>query len=63
MNRKEVLEELTNLEIEQKYLKRQLDLNYYNKDKRVQIFNQIKDNKKKIDEVKFKLNVLKEMKK
>lgn len=63
MDRKEVLEELTNLEIEQKYLKRQLDLNYYNKDKRIQIFNQIKDNKKKVDEVKFKLNVLKEMKK
>jgi hypothetical protein len=61
MNNK-LIEKLSLLTLERKYLKRELDNNWYDKEKRQKTFNKIKDVNKKIQSVKFKLELERKMK-
>lgn len=61
MNNK-LIEKLSLLTLERKYLKRELDNNWYDKEKRKKTFNKIKDVNKKIQNVKFKLELERKMK-
>lgn len=63
MNRNELLSKLSELELTKSYLKRQLDINYFDYKKRTSNFNKLKKVQKEIQEVKFKLKLIKEMKK
>lgn len=61
MNNK-LIEKLSLLTLERKYLKRELDNNWYDREKRQKTFNKIKDVNKKIQSVKFKLELERKMK-
>lgn len=61
MNNK-LIDELTQLEIKFKYLKRQLDMTN-NKEKRTEIFNSVKKTQKEIEKVKFKIRLEREIRK
>ena len=63
MDRKELMEELTNLSLQKKNYTRQLDINYFNFEKRTYFFNEIKKIEKQEREIKFKLELLKELNK
>ena len=63
MDRKELIEELTNLSLQKKNYTRQLDINYFNFKKRTYFFNEIKKIEKQEREIKFKLELLKELNK
>ena len=56
------IDKLSLLELEKKYLKRELDNNWYDRNKRQKIFDKIKDVNKKIEYVKFKLELERKMK-
>jgi len=58
-----LIEDLSNLTLEKKYLKKELDLIWYDKNKRKIIFDKIKKVSKKIDYVKFKLELERKMRK
>lgn len=58
----ELIEKLSLLTLEKKYLKRELDNYWYDKDKRQKIFNKIKNVNKEIEYVKFKLELERKMK-
>lgn len=57
----ELIEKLSLLTLEKKYLKRELDNIWYDKDKKQKIFNKIKNVNKEIDYVKFKLELERKM--
>lgn len=61
MNRNELLSKLSELELTKSYLKRQLDINYFDYKKRTSNFNKLKKVQKEIQEVKFKLKLIKEI--
>lgn len=61
MNREELIDELTKLEIQEKAYKRALDVTYFNNDKRTKNFADLKKVQKQIQLVKYKLRILKEM--
>lgn len=63
MNKKELIEELSDLTLKEKALKRALDVTYYNNDKRIKNFKELKQVKEQIKVVKYKLRLLKELKK
>lgn len=63
MNRKELIDELTELELKEKAYKRALDVTYYDNNKRLNNFEQLKQVQKQIRFVKYKLRLLKEMEK
>ena len=63
MKNDELIEELSKLELERNYLKRNLDMNYLDMELRTKIFNRIKQNKKEIELVKFKIRLEKELRK
>lgn len=56
-----LIEELSNLTLKQKYLKKELDIIWYNKEKREKTFAKIKETKKEIEYVKFKLELERKM--
>lgn len=58
-----LIEDLSNLTLEKKYLKKELDLIWYDKSKRKIIFDKIKKVSKEIDYVKFKLELERKMRK
>lgn len=58
----ELIEKLSLLTLEKKYLKRELDNNWYDRIKRQNIFNKIKKVNKEIEYVKFKLELERKMK-
>jgi hypothetical protein len=58
----ELIEKLSLLELEKKYLKRELDNNWYDSVKRKKTFDKIKEVNKKIENVKFKLHLERKMK-
>lgn len=58
----ELIEKLSLLTLERKYLKRELDNNWYDREKRQKTFNKIKSVNKKIEYVKFKLELERKMK-
>lgn len=57
-----LIEELSKLTLEKKYLKKQLDLIWYDKKKRKETFDKIKQVSKDIEYVKFKLELERKMK-
>ena len=59
MNKKELIEELSDLTLKEKALKRALDVTYYNNDKRIKNFKELKQ----VKVVKYKLRLLKELEK
>lgn len=63
MNKKELIEELSDLTLKEKALKRALDVTYYNNDKRIKNFKELKQVKEQIKIVKYKLRLLKELEK
>lgn len=63
LERKELMDKLTQLELEEKAYKRLLDCFYYDYNKRTYYFNLLKKTQKEIPKVKFRLKVIKEMKK
>lgn len=63
LERKELMDKLTQLELEEKAYKRLLDCFYYDYNKRTYYFNLLKKTQKEIPKVKFRLKVVKEMKK
>lgn len=62
LTRKELIEKLTQLEIEKKSYTRLLDRYYYDQKKRSYYFNLLKKAKDEIPKVKFQLRLIKEMK-
>ena len=63
MKNDELIEQLSNLKLQEKALKRALDRVYNDVEMRTQLFNKIKKLKKEIDLIKFKIRLVKEMKK
>lgn len=63
MNRKELIDELTELELKEKAYKRALDVTYYDNNKRLNNFEQLKQVQNQIRFIKYKLRLLKEMEK
>ena len=63
LERKELIDRLTQLELEESAYKRLLDSSYYDYNKRTYYFNLLKKTQKEIPKVKFRLKVIKEMKK
>lgn len=63
MKNNELIEQLSNLEMQKKSLLRELDKIYNNLDKRTKTFNKIKQIIKDIEQVKFKIRLEKEMNK
>lgn len=59
----ELIEKLSKLKLEENCLKRNLDVNYLDSELRTKLFKRIKENKKEIQLVKFKIRLEKEMKK
>lgn len=60
MNNK-LIDELSMLVLKEKNLKRVLDIYFYDPRKRTEAFNELKQVKKDIEKVKFKLNVERKM--
>ena len=58
----ELIEKLSLLTLEKKYLKRELDNKWYDKGKRKKIFDRLDNVNKEIDYVKFRLELERKMK-
>lgn len=58
----ELIEKLSLLTLEKKYLKRELDNIWYDREKRQKIFNKIKKVNKEIENIKFKLQLERKIK-
>lgn len=59
---KELIEKLSNLQMKERYLKRYLDINYYDEEKRNFYFDEIRKVKDEIRKVNFMLRLNKEKK-
>lgn len=57
-----LIKELTELKIKEKAYKRFLDLKYYDNEQRSKFFNELKEIKKDIRKIKFKIRLEKELK-
>lgn len=57
-----LIDKLTSLNLEKKYLKRQLDILFYDPQKKKIIFNKIRKIDKEIEYIKFKLNLERKLK-
>ena len=55
------IEQLSKLQLEEKHLKRCLDIRYYNKEQRSAFFNRIKEIRKEMEQLKFKIRFEKEI--
>ncbi len=62
MKHNELIEELSKLTLQEKSLKRNLDVCYYDSKKREKLFKEIDEVKKKIKKIKFKIRLEREMK-
>lgn len=58
----ELIEKLSLLTLEKKYLKRELDNNWYDRKRKQKLFDKIKNVNKEIEYVKFKLELERKMK-
>lgn len=58
----DLIEKLSLLTLEKKYLKRELDTNWYDREKRIKTFNKIKSIDKEIEFVKFKIQLERKLK-
>lgn len=61
MKHNELIEKLSNLKLEEKNLKRVLDVYYRDENMRTKAFNKIKKVKKEIEQIKFKLKLEREI--
>lgn len=61
MNNNELIDVLSKLQLEEKSLKRNLDINYCDEKTRTKLFNRIKEIKKEMEKINFKLRVEKEI--
>ncbi len=59
----DLIEKLSLLELEKKYLKRELDNKWYDRKEKQKLFDRINDVNKEIEYVKFKLELERKMKK
>lgn len=57
----ELIEKLSLLTLEKKYLKRELDNNWYDRKRKQKLFDRIKSVNKEIEYVKFKLELERKM--
>lgn len=57
-----LIEELSNLELEEKFVKRNLDRYYRDEESRDRLFYRLKKIKKEKEQIKFKLRLEKELK-
>lgn len=57
----DLIEKLSLLTLEKKYLKRELDNIWYDKEKKKRIFDKLKNTNKEIEYVKFKLELERKM--
>ena len=62
MKHNELIEELSKLTLQEKSLKRNLDVCYYDSKKREKLFKEIDKVKKEIKKIKFKIRLEREMK-
>ena len=60
---KDLIEKLSLLKLEKKYLKRELDNKWHDREEKQKLFDRIKDVNKEIEYVKFKLELERKMKK
>lgn len=58
----DLIDKLSLLTLEKKYLKRELDTIWYDREKRIKAFNKIKNIDKEIEYVKFKLQLERKIK-
>lgn len=58
----DLIDKLSLLTLEKKYLKRELDTNWYDREKRIKTFDKIKNVNKEIEYVKFKLQLERKIK-
>lgn len=63
MKNNDLIEQLSNLKLEEKSLKRNLDRFYYDVDARTKLFERIEENKKEINNIKFKIRLEREIRK
>lgn len=61
MNNNELIDVLSKLQLEEKSLKRNLDINYCDEKTRTKLFTRIKEIKKEMDKINFKLRIEKEI--
>lgn len=61
MRNDELIEKLSNLKMEEKCLKRNLDRYYCDADVRATIFKRLRENKQEIEQIKFKIRLEREM--
>lgn len=61
MTRNELLNRLSELELQEKAYKRMLDIYYYDYEKRTHYFNLLKKTHKEIPKIKFQLRLCKEI--
>ena len=54
---KNLIDELTKLKVEEKAIRRCLDIKYYDNDKRTEMFAKLKECKNNIEKVKFKIRM------
>lgn len=52
-----LINDLSSLKLNEKYIKRALDIKYYDSKKRTELFNELKQCKKEIERIKFKINL------
>lgn len=57
----ELIEELSKLKLEEKSLKRSIDVTYYDKEKRTKYFLELRKVKNQIENVKFRIRLNKEL--
>lgn len=62
MKHNELIEELSKLTLQEKSLKRNLDVCYYDSKKREKLFKEIDETKNKIKKIKFKIRLEREIK-
>lgn len=62
MRNNDLIEQLSLLTMEEKCLKRNLDKYYNDVDERRKMFNKLRENKKKVEQIKFKIRLEREMK-
>ena len=62
MRNNDLIGQLSLLTMEEKCLKRNLDKYYNDVDERRKMFNKLRENKKKVEQIKFKIRLEREMK-
>ena len=62
MRNNELIEQLSLLAMEEKCLKRNLDKYYNDTNERRKMFNKLRENKKKVEQIKFKIRLERQMK-